>query len=91
MVGSETPPNSATTAVDANQGSKIFADEDDNIDSLARAETQPDEEEDKADSGSNDQFNKENGIRPLQPVKPATYVKEFWKFRMRAADDDEHQ
>ena len=91
MVGSETPPSSATTAVDANQGSKIFADEADNIDPLARTDTQREDGEDKDESESDDQFNKENGIRPLELEKTPTYVKEFWKFRMRGADDNDQQ
>ena len=91
MVGSETPPDSATTAVDTNQGSKIFADEADNIDPLAKAKTQPDDGEDKDESESDDQYNKENAIRPLQLEKTPTYVREFWKFRLRAADDDAQQ
>ena len=81
MGDSGTPPGSATTAKDSVNGTGPFDGEKDTIDTLEQTPTLQDDRDGGADG--------EDASKPLE--RTHTYVKEFWKFHMRAADDDDEQ
>ena len=86
MPTSYTPPDSATT-VQGSFGSledEILRDGPEGGDPLSRARTVQD---DGDENESNEKYNRRKSIKPLE--RKPTYIREFWLFRMRAADDDE--
>ncbi|MCJ1390174.1 Potassium channel [Xylographa bjoerkii] len=91
MDGSETPPDSATTVRDSSRRAFDTA-SNDRIDPLDQSPTLQDklerssEKHDKIDDDADDD---DDPPAPLE--RSHTYVREFWKFHMRAADDDEEQ
>ncbi|MCJ1405795.1 Potassium channel [Xylographa trunciseda] len=87
MVGSETPPDSATTARDSLRRTFDGA-RNDKIESLDQTPTLQDKLE--RSSHKNDKVEDEvDDESPTSLVPSPTYVREFWKFHLRAADDDE--
>ncbi|MCJ1474451.1 Potassium channel [Lambiella insularis] len=86
--GSETPPDSATTARDSLRARRPYGDDDDDIGPLEQSPTlQGTVDRSSGDKDDEDDPNFES--HRLQ--RSHTYVREFWKFHMRAADDDEEQ
>ena len=92
MDGSETPPDSATTARESLRRTFDGA-KDDNVAALGKTSTLQDKRE--RDYENNDKMGQgddEDDDEPPIPLERShTYVREFWKFHMRAADDDEEQ
>lgn len=88
MGDSPTPPNSATTVHDSIHTRRPDEDDDDDIGPLDRSPTLHDTL-DQSSSGKDDGNDPDFEPKPLQRTN--TYVREFWKFHMRATDDDEEQ
>ena len=91
MDGPETPPDSATTARDSFRRTFDMVRDD----TIAPLDQSPAPQDKLEGSNEKDDINEENNDDndddgpPLE--RSHTYVREFWKFRMRAADDDEEQ
>ena len=89
MDDSQTPPDSATTARDSIRRTFDNA-KDENPERLGQSSTLQDKLE--RDNQKNDRFDDGDHDEPSVPLERSpTYVREFWKFHMRAADDDEEQ
>ncbi|MCJ1422026.1 Potassium channel [Xylographa parallela] len=89
MDDSQTPPDSATTARDSVRRTFDNA-KDENPERLGQSSTLQDKLE--RDNQKNDRFDDGDHDEPSVPLERSpTYVREFWKFHMRAADDDEEQ
>ncbi|MCJ1286289.1 Potassium channel [Xylographa opegraphella] len=92
MDGSGTPPDSATTARESLRRT-FESDKDDNVEGLSKAPILQDKIE--RDSQNNDMTGHvddgEDDEASIPLERSHTYVREFWKFHMRGADDDEEQ